>query len=367
MDVTLGYAFAAGLLSFLSPCVLPLIPAYLSFISGVAIGELASEDRTKKVMAKALTNTLLFVLGFTIIFVMLGASASAVGTLIREYMKYLLIVGGAVLLVLAMHFLGIFRIKALDVEKRVQVKSKKFGALGSILIGMAFAAGWTPCIGPILLAILGVAATKDTVWQGIVLLIAYSLGIGLPFILASLSINAFLTLFKKIRKGYRIIEVVAAFLLVFAGIWMIQSGFATPTRADFANVKLTGFDGREISIKDFSGRPLVISFWATFCEPCKKELPELKEIYESQNGQFDVLAISVDRESKHDSAKKFAQELGLPFVLAFGTNKDIQAFGLRPALPTLIVMDSKQKIVATFTGFNREPFLKALEKAKNAN
>lgn len=365
MDMSLGYAFVAGLISFLSPCVLPLIPAYLSFISGVAINELTSEDKTKKVMLKAFFSTIIFVIGFTFVFVSLGASASAIGALIKKYMKYLLIAGGIALIFLAIHLLRILRIKALDVEKRVQIKKRKFGVLSSFFIGMAFAAGWTPCIGPILAAILGVAATKETVLQGIVLLTAYSLGIGIPFILASLSINAFLTIFKKIRKGYRIIEIVAGFILVFAGIWMIQSGFATPTTSNFSGLKFTSFDGHEISIEDFSGKPLVISFWATFCEPCKKELPELKEIYESQSETFNVLAVSVDR--KREEAEEFAKQLELPFVLAFGSSKDIKAFGVRTALPTIVVLDSKQNIIATFTGFDKRSFLNALERAKSAD
>jgi len=364
MDMSLGYAFIAGILSFVSPCVLPLIPAYLSFISGAAVSELAKQDRPKEVMLKALTNTLFFVLGFTIVFVLLGASASAVGTVLKKYMKYILIGGGAVIIVLALHLLGIFRIKALDVERRVQVKDKKFGLLGSVAVGMAFAAGWTPCIGPILVAILGVAATKETVLQGIALLTAYSLGIGIPFILASLSVNAFLTVFRKIKKAYRAIEVVAGFILVFAGAWMILSGFRTPVGVDYEDLTFAGFDGREISITEFAGEPLVVSFWATFCKPCRAELAELAEIYRSQQGEFNVLAVCLDREG--DKPRNYARDLGLPFVLAFGSNEDIQAFGLRPAMPTIVVLNPKQNIVATFTGFDRKRFLKALEKAKNA-
>ena len=364
MDVTLGYSFVAGVLSFLSPCVLPLIPAYLSFISGVAVSELAREGRPKEVMLKSLTNTLFFVLGFTIVFVLLGASASAVGAVLKKYMKYLLMVGGAAIIVLALHLLGIFRIRALDVERRVQLKSKRFGILGSIVVGMAFAAGWTPCIGPILVAILGVAATKETVFEGVMLLTAYALGLGIPFILASLSVNAFLTLFRKIRKAYRAIEIVSGFVLVFAGIWMIQSGFVTPSGANYHDLTFTSFEGSELALKDFRGRPLVISFWASYCEPCKKELPELARIYEEQNGAFEVLAVNLDR--KREAGREMAKAMNLPFALAFGTTKDIQAFGLRPAMPTIVVLDAQQRIIATFTGFDKDAFLKALEKAKNA-
>ncbi len=365
MDISIGYAFVAGILSFVSPCVLPLIPAYLSFISGTAVSELVRADRSRDVMLKALVNTLLFVLGFTIVFVLLGASASAVGAVLKRYMRYILIAGGVAIIVLALHLLGIFRIRALDVERRVQVRGKRFGPLGSVIIGMAFAAGWTPCIGPILVAILGVAATKESVVQGVALLTAYSLGIGIPFILASLSVNAFLGFFRKAKKAYRFIEIAAGFILVFAGAWMIQSGFATPVSANYRDLAFTAPDGSQLPIAEFAGKPLVISFWASYCEPCKKELPELAEIYRSHDGAFNVIAVNLDR--KRELGLEMAESLKLPFAVAFGSTRDIQAFGLRPAMPTIVILDSKQRIVAAFTGFDRDRFLEALKKAENAD
>jgi cytochrome c-type biogenesis protein len=221
-NVTLFAAFLAGVLSFISPCVLPLIPGYLSFVSGVTLEEMRGGS-TIAVPApgarrKAVVASLAFVLGFSLVFIALGASASALGTFLMERLSVLGKVAGVIIILFGLHMMGILRIGWLYAEKRVQTSRKPAGFFGAMLVGIAFAFGWTPCIGPILAAILAVAAAQDSVGQGVKLLAVYSLGLGLPFIATSLAINQFFAASARIRRHYHAIEVVSGVLLVVVGV-----------------------------------------------------------------------------------------------------------------------------------------------------
>ena len=225
-NVTLFAAFVAGLLSFVSPCVLPLIPGYLSFVSGVSLEEMRGGDDaqgTARARGKVLLSSLGFICGFTLVFVSLGASASAVGEFLMSRLSILGKVAGAIIILFGLHMMGVLKIGWLYNEKRVQTQKKPAGPLGAVVVGIAFAFGWTPCIGPILAAILAIAASKDTVWQGIELLLAYSLGLGIPFLITSLAINQFFAVFARIRKHYRAIEVASGVLLIAVGVLMMTN------------------------------------------------------------------------------------------------------------------------------------------------
>ena len=223
-NVSLITAFVAGLLSFLSPCVLPLIPGYISFISGASLQELTATDDISKVRRKVIYNSLAFVLGFSVVFILLGASATAISKLMLRYLRPISIVAGCVIIIIGLHTMGIFKISALYSEKRFQTNTRPVNVFGSFVIGLAFAFGWTPCIGPILAGILAVAAAQNTVWKGIRLLAVYSLGLGIPFMITAYSITLFLKLFDKIKKYLNIIEWIAGLLLVIIGILMITGG-----------------------------------------------------------------------------------------------------------------------------------------------
>lgn len=219
-DVTLLTAFGAGFLSFISPCVLPLVPAYLSYMSGISVDEMkaAGAQGNHKVAMHAALHSLAFVLGFSLVFVGLGATASALGQLMFDYMEYLSKIGGVLIVIFGLHFMGLFRISFLNFEARFNPDRKPPGMWGAFFIGLAFAFGWTPCVGPILAGILALSAGQDTVHEGIVLLVAYSAGLGLPFILAGLAINRFLVFFKKVRQHMHKVEIVAGGLLVIIGV-----------------------------------------------------------------------------------------------------------------------------------------------------
>ena len=216
-DVSIPAALIAGLISFLSPCVLPLVPPYLIYLSGLSLERLADAEPEPRVRRETVIGAALFVLGFTTVFVALGASASAIGSLIRIYADVFAKAAGVAIIVMGLHFLGVFRLGFLMREKRVQV-AKPVGLWGAYVMGLAFAFGWTPCIGPILAAILAVAASEATVAKGAGLLAVYSLGLGIPFILAAFAVEPFAAFLVRFRAHLPIMEKVMGALLVLTGI-----------------------------------------------------------------------------------------------------------------------------------------------------
>jgi cytochrome c-type biogenesis protein len=219
-SVSVGYfsALLAGGLSFVSPCVLPLIPGYISFISGVSLDELSDRQKASKHLGRIAINTLFFVLGFSIVFIAMGASASFIGGWLLENRELMSKIGGVLIFLFGLHVAGVFKLRALNYEKRFHASQKKFGIFGSVLIGMAFAFGWTPCIGPILASILTLAAGQETVGQGIFLLAFYSAGLGIPFILTAVLFNWLIGVFGFIKRHFRAVEIISGSLLMAIGI-----------------------------------------------------------------------------------------------------------------------------------------------------
>jgi cytochrome c-type biogenesis protein len=215
-DVSLPAAALAGLLSFLSPCVLPLVPPYLTFIAGTTIEEVATQ-REGRARRDILIAAALFVCGFSTVFVGLGATASVIGQVLREHLRLLSVLAGAAIILMGLHFLGVFRFAMLYREARLEVQ-KPVGAWGAYVMGLAFAFGWTPCIGPILAAILAVAASEETAGKGALLLAAYSFGLGAPFFLAALAIEPFIRWIKKFKRHFAILERAVGVLLVLTGV-----------------------------------------------------------------------------------------------------------------------------------------------------
>jgi cytochrome c-type biogenesis protein len=232
-DVTLLAAFAAGFLSFVSPCVLPLIPGYISFVSGVSLEEMRGNAAPAPAPARlqVFVTSLAFVIGFSLVFVALGASATAIGKFMFARLPLFSKIAGAVLIVFGLHTMGVFRLAFLDTEKRVHSQRKPAGPFGAVLVGIAFAFGWTPCIGPILGGILAIAGSKNSVGEGVVLLAVYSLGLGIPFLLTSLAINQFFGAAKRIRRHYHAIELTSGALLIVIGVLIISGQLTIITRA----------------------------------------------------------------------------------------------------------------------------------------
>jgi cytochrome c-type biogenesis protein len=209
-------AFLAGILSFLSPCVLPLVPGYVSLISGASVEELQSSER--RVLGTVMLHSLTFVLGFSVVFIALGAVATGVGQVVNEYHSLLSKVAGIIVIIFGLHLTGILKIKALYADKRLHDVKGSSSAVGSFAVGFAFAFGWTPCIGPILATILVLAGAQGTVLKGIVLLAVYSLGLAVPFLLTSLGVDRFLVFYSRFRKHLHTVEVVSGILLIAIGV-----------------------------------------------------------------------------------------------------------------------------------------------------
>jgi cytochrome c-type biogenesis protein len=219
LDIGIGAALLAGLLSFVSPCVLPIVPPYLAYLAGVSFSELSDEDtRTDAASRRILWSSVAFVLGFTTVFVALGATASLVGQTLAQYFNILSILAGIIIAIMGLHFLGVLRIGFLYREARIGVEKKPAGLIGAYVIGLAFAFGWTPCVGPVLAAILFVAGSEESALRGAGLLAVYSLGIGIPFIIAGAFASRFISWANRFKKHMQRIEQVMGLLLVVTGV-----------------------------------------------------------------------------------------------------------------------------------------------------
>ena len=234
-NVTLLAAFGAGLLSFISPCVLPLIPGYLSYISGLSLDEMRGTPvaggsavavaRPAGTTRQVVLSSLAFIVGFSLVFVSLGAAASAIGQFLTRQQALFNRIAGAVIVIFGLHTMGVLRIEWLYQEKRVHTSKKPAGFLGAGLVGVAFAFGWTPCIGPILAGILALAGSQETVGKGVRLLAVYSLGLGVPFLATALMIDRFFSAMGRIRRYYHTIEIVSGALLIVIGLLIFTNKF----------------------------------------------------------------------------------------------------------------------------------------------
>ncbi len=226
-QISYAGALMAGLLSFFSPCVLPLIPAYLCFLGGASLDELTAEGGVdREVSKRVFISAFSFVAGFTTVFIMMGATATAISQVVIQHINTLSTIAGVVIIIFGLHYMGLFRIGFLNFEKRFHIENKPSGVVGSYLLGLAFAFGWTPCVGPILATILMVAAGSDSVLYGTSLLSAYAAGIGVPFLIAALAVKPFMSFMARFRKHMHKVEITIGLLLVATGIAILTGSLA---------------------------------------------------------------------------------------------------------------------------------------------
>ena len=228
-NVSYPASFMAGLLSFLSPCILPLIPAYFTFITGFSLEDLTRSENSE-IRKKVVISTIAYVTGFSVVFILLGASASFLGSLLHDYSNIIRITGGALIILMGIHLTGIVHFSTLDVEKRIHLRKKPLHFFGTFLVGMAFAAGWSPCIGPQLASILIIAGSKETVVEGVTLLGLYSAGLAIPFITISIFIHFILDIVKKAGRILKYVNITAGFILVIVGLILITDKLYLFTR-----------------------------------------------------------------------------------------------------------------------------------------
>jgi cytochrome c-type biogenesis protein len=220
-DVNFFVAFVAGILSFLSPCVLPLIPSYLSFVSGMSLEDMRHEHTAKRVRGRVVLNSVAFIVGFSLVFISLGVSASFLGSLFFSYRNVIRMAGGLFILLVGLYLIGIFKIAALERYLQFNLKDKPAGYIGSVLVGITFAVAWTPCVGPILGAILALAGTSGEIGRGTLLLSSYAAGLGLPFFMSAMAINSFFQFSQSFRRYMHAFHMAAGVLLVIVGLLLL--------------------------------------------------------------------------------------------------------------------------------------------------
>lgn len=386
--VNIGISFVAGILSFLSPCVLPLVPGYISLISGVSIDGLKEGKGNKRAV---ILNSLAFNAGLSVIFLTLGTTAGLVGAAITSN-PWVRIIGGAVIIAFGLQLMGVLKIAALYKDTRLFSDDKPRGFLGSAALGMAFAAGWTPCIGPILGGIIGLAATSGGWRSGLILSAFYSAGLAVPFLLTGLGINQFLGFYKSFRRHLHKVEVGSGIVLLLVGI-LVMSGqstllasstltrllpnlenlvkLKTPTPAAPAttkgeplpDVEFRTLDGQPFRLNQLKGQVVVLNFWATYCLPCREEIPALNAIQQELQPQgLQIVGASVDDTA--DGVNAYQNEVARFGYKVLLGNSDVKVKFEQQVLPTTYLIDRhgniRQKIIGAKDKAGWEAVIKPL-------
>lgn len=386
MEIGLGIALLAGFLSFASPCVLPIVPGYLTFITGLSFEQLTERRGSSRLAVSALLKSAPFVCGFSLVFIGLGASASAVSGLLRANLGILQSIAGLGIMVLGLHLAGLLPIPALLRERRFQHAGTEPGMIRAFVAGVFFAFGWTPCVGPILAGILTISATTETLGQGVLLLAVYSLGLGIPFMLSAAFLNGFLSVFQRMKGHLRQVEVGAGLLLVGVGLLVFTDKLAwvsarlsflnpeallvresagldapvgsaaapgaTPGYGDY-DFTLTSIDGDRVRLSDYAGKVVLVNFWATWCAPCIIETPALVRLYHKYKRHgFSVIGVAL--QSEDDGVRDFVRRFDIPYAVARDTSDEI---GLRYqvfALPSSFLFAGDGSVQRAFTGYVAE-------------
>lgn len=380
-NITIPIAFIAGLFSFLSPCVLPLVPGYISLISGVSIDRLKGDEGSRVAARRAvILNSLAFNLGLSIIFLSLGAAAGLVGAAITNN-PWVRIIGGLVIIGFGLQLIGLLKIGALYKDTRFFSQQKPRGLFGSLTLGMAFAAGWTPCIGPILGGIIGLAATSGGWKSGLLLSAFYAAGLSVPFLVTGLSINQFLGFYSKFRRHLHKVEVVSGCVLICIGLlvatnkvtMLTSSRFAawlpnletklkvnpTPTTGESANAKINAppapeaeyqtLDGKPFRLTDLRGRVVVLNFWATWCVPCQGEIPEFNAMQRDLEARG-LTVVGVNTNDTAETIKGFQKDFKQDYTLLLGGSDVAAKFGNGPGLPITYIIDREGRIRQKISG-----------------
>jgi cytochrome c-type biogenesis protein len=378
----IAISFAAGILSFLSPCVLPLVPGYISLISGVSIDRLKEGTSSRRAV---ILNSLAFNAGLSVIFLILGTTAGLVGAAITSN-PWVRIIGGLVIIAFGLQLIGLLKIGALYKDTRFFSDDKPRGMFGSAALGMAFAAGWTPCIGPILGGIIGLAATSGGWRSGLVLSAFYSAGLAVPFLLTGLGINQFLGFYKNFRKHLHKVEVVSGVVLIVVGL-LVMTGQSTllassrfmawipnvegwlslgktagpattsPTKTNFEpapDVEFQTLAGKPFRLKELQGQVVLLNFWATYCIPCREEIPALNALQnELQSQGLRIVGASLD--DSVDGVNAYQAEVAkFEYQVLLG-GSDAKVKFEQAVLPTTYLIDRQGRI--------REKIIGARDKA----
>jgi cytochrome c-type biogenesis protein len=383
-NITILIAFVAGLLSFLTPCVLPLVPGYISLISGVSLDHLKGEGGSRSSARRAvIVNSLAFNAGVSLIFVLLGATAGWVGNVLFST-PWVRIVGGLVIILFGFQMMGVLKIGALYRDTRKFSEEKPRGPLGAALLGIAFAAGWTPCIGPILGGIIGLAATSGGWKSGLILSAFYAAGLSVPFLLTGLVLNQFLGFYSWFRRHLHKVEVASGVLLIVIGLMVASNSLTwvaafasrylpnaetlvsqpgtgdaasspqqgaksdagakseTVTAEPAPDVELKTTDGKPLKLSDMRGQVVLLNFWATWCVPCRSEIPGLNEMQRDLASRgFKVLGVSTSDSA--DLVREYQKDVRQDYTVALGDDGVANKYAVG-VLPTTFVIDRQGRV-----------------------
>ena len=376
-NITIGIAFVAGILSFLSPCVLPLVPGYISLMSGVSIDQLKEGGSGGNARRAVIFNSLAFNAGLSVIFLGLGTTAGLVGASIISN-PWVRGIGGLIIILFGLQLIGLLKISTLYKDTRFFSNEKPRGPLGSFTLGIAFAAGWTPCIGPILGGIIGLAAASGGWRSGLVLSAFYSAGLAIPFLLTGLGINQFLGFYGKFRRHLHKVEIVSGVVLIVVGLlimtgrstlltsgrlaaWLpnaegwikVKPAPAPPPTTTAVNssfqpapdVELQTLEGQPFRLTKLHGQVVLLNFWATWCVPCRAEIPEFNAMQRELKPQgLEVVGVSTSPGDTVDVIKEFQKELKQDYTVLRGSETVGETFGNGPGLPVTYLIDREGRI-----------------------
>jgi cytochrome c-type biogenesis protein len=386
-NITIAIAFAAGLLSFLTPCVLPLVPGYISLISGVSVEHLKGEGTGSRAAARraVIINSLAFNAGVSLIFILLGATAGWVGNVLFST-PWVRIVGGIVIILFGFQMMGVLKIGALYRDTRKFSDQKPRGPLGAALLGVAFAAGWTPCIGPILGGIIGLAATSGGWKNGLILSAFYAAGLSVPFLLTGIVLNQFLGFYSWFRRHLHKVEIASGVLLIVIGLMVASNsltriasllsgiipniegflqpgttttgkdtplpprtpdGGATSTANNAVaepapDVELKTTDGKPLRLSELRGQVVLLNFWATWCVPCRAEIPGLNELQRDLSGRG-LRVVGVSTSDTAERVREYQKDVRQDYTVALGDDGIASQYAVG-VLPTTFVIDRAGRI-----------------------
>ena len=364
-------SFLEGIITFISPCLLPMLPIYISYFAGESSDE--AEPGTK-MKSRTLKNAFGFVMGFSIVFVALGALAGSLGQLLTKYQNAVNIVCGLIIIIFGLNFCGLLKIPVLNMTKKPDVDVKGTGFFRAVLFGIVFSIGWTPCVGTFLGSALLMASQEGTVIRGVLMLVCYSVGLGVPFILSALLIDKLKHAFQVIKNHYRVINICAGVFLVVIGLSMVVEGISgyqkriemlektveeetdqqeasddTVMTPDF---QVEDAEGNMISLSSFQGKPVILNFWASWCPPCKSEMPDFQVAYDAygEDIQFMMVNLTDGRQETKETAGAFIEESGFTFPVYYDVNLEAAYAYNISSIPVTVLIDADGTVVAHRVG-----------------
>lgn len=392
-NINFFIVFIEGILSIFSPCILPILPIYLSMLSNSSVDELRNSKFRSGTLIK---NTIFFALGISTTFFILGSSISALSTFLNANKNIIMIIGGIIIIFMGLFYLGIIKLDLLNREKRLNVNYKTMSPVSAFVLGFTFSFGWTPCIGPILASVLVMASTSDNLFTSNLLIAIYTLGFILPFIIASIFYGKLFKKFDSVKKYMNEIKKISGIFIIIAGIVMLANGAINVNKqvsiknenqtensenvnennkedkGKISPIDFTLYDqyGKEHTLSEYKGKTIFLNFWATWCPPCREEMPYIDELYEEYNkNQDDVIILGVaspnlGREGSEDDVKKFLSENYYKFPVVFDEGGPmIIEYGIS-AFPSTLIIDKEGFVSKYIPGAMDKETMKSLIEAE---